>query len=133
MIGQNIIAWNYRGAKSSEFLREMRDLCRLHHSKIIVLIEPRISRAEADVVCMTLGKSRWSYSEAERSSEGIWLLWDVEEIQVKFLYVNRMFLHAKVCSDGGELWELMGINASPIAQVRRNIWSMLDLMTITWP
>lgn len=64
MIGQDIIAWNCLGTKSGEFLREIRDLIRAHRMMIIVLLEPKISDAETDVICRKLGKSRWTRSEA---------------------------------------------------------------------
>lgn len=46
---------------------------RLNPSKI-VLLEPKISRAEASKVCKGLGKSHWIRSEANGFSGGIWLL-----------------------------------------------------------
>lgn len=65
--------------KSKKFLREMRDLSRVYRTKIILLIEPKISGAEADVASKKLGKSRWSRSEADGFNGGVFLLCVVKE------------------------------------------------------
>lgn len=62
--------------KCGDFLKEMKELLRLHKSSIVVLIEPKISGVEADVPCRKLGKTRWCRSEAVGFSNGVWLLWD---------------------------------------------------------
>lgn len=56
MTAQNIIAWNCCGARSGEFLREMNELIRAHRPMIIMVMEPKISRAEANVICEKLGR-----------------------------------------------------------------------------
>lgn len=101
MIAQNIIAWNCRGAKSSEFLREMKELIRVHRPLIIVLVEPKISGVEADTVCKRLGKTRWSWLKASGFSGGVWIVWDEKEVQVKLVYAHKYFHRVEVQTGGG--------------------------------
>lgn len=108
-------------------------MIRAHRPKIIVLIMPKISGAEVDVVCRKPGKSRWSRSEAKGFRGGVWLLWDMEKIDVKLLYVHKYLMHVEVQSDGGLIWELIEIYASPITHVRRHIWGLLYLKILTRP
>lgn len=51
-----ILCWNCRGASSSHFQREMRELRRIHKSMMVSLLEPKVSGA-IDVVCKGLGMS----------------------------------------------------------------------------
>lgn len=94
MVGGNLICWNCRGAKCSDFLREMKDLLRLYKTCIVVLIEPKISGVKADIVCKNLGKTHRCISEVVGFSDDVWLLWDESEIRVRMCYASKFFLHA---------------------------------------
>lgn len=70
LINQSILCWNCRGARSDEFIRELKDFRRLHRLVMIILTEPKISREGADEVCRKLGMMHWSHSDAEGFSGG---------------------------------------------------------------
>lgn len=71
MVGGRLICWNCRGAKSGDFLRELKKLQRVHKPLIIVLTEPRISGEEIDVVYRKMGKTHCSQLEAMGFSGGV--------------------------------------------------------------
>lgn len=61
---------------------------------VVILLEPRISGEVADVVCKSLGKSRWIRSEATDFSDGVWVLWNEEDIKLELEYMDKAFLLA---------------------------------------
>lgn len=71
MIEGGILCWTCCGAKSSEFLRELKEFQRVYKPVIIILIKPKISGVEADTVCKRIDKRHWFRSEAEGFSVGI--------------------------------------------------------------
>lgn len=50
MIDGNVVCWNCCGAKSGNFLREVRKLKRIYKPVLLILIEPRTSGREVDEV-----------------------------------------------------------------------------------
>lgn len=53
--GERILCRNCRGASSSQFLREIRELKRLYKPLMIILLEPKISGEVADRGFKNLG------------------------------------------------------------------------------
>lgn len=78
-----MLTWNCRGASSGQFLRSMKELMRIHHPHILVILEPKTSGLEADEACHRIGKKDWVRSEARGFSGGIWILWDRLEINLQ--------------------------------------------------
>lgn len=72
---ENIICWDCRGAKRGGFLRKIKEMIRAHQPMVIVLLEPRIGREVAGVICKKGGKV-WIHSEADGFNGGIWMFWD---------------------------------------------------------
>lgn len=101
MIEECIVCWNVRGAGSKEFMREMKEIMKAHRPMVVILLEPRISGAAADVVRKEMGKGRWIRSEAVGFSGRIWVPWNENEISLKLRYSDRFFLHLEVKSRGG--------------------------------
>lgn len=64
MIGGNLLCWNCRGARSGDFLKEMKELQKFYKPLILMLMESKISGNEADEVCLRLRKTHWSRSES---------------------------------------------------------------------
>src|SRR4051812_37072007 len=87
----NILCWNCRGAASKAFEVELRQLMREFRQKIVILLEPRISGAMADMVCAKFGRKRWARSEALGFSGGVWVIWDEEEVELQLLVGRRSF------------------------------------------
>lgn len=93
--------------------------------KIVILLEPRISGAMTDTVCVRLGKKRWARSEAMGFSGGVWVLLDEEKVELKLTVARRSFLHMEVWEPTGECWLLTAVYANPHLSIRRYIWEQL--------
>lgn len=52
-----ILCWNCRGAKSSLFIRGLKDMMKLDDPTVIAILEPCMHGTSADGVCKKLGKS----------------------------------------------------------------------------
>lgn len=109
MISEGLLCWNCRGAKSGNFLRELKEFQKIYKPVFIILLEPKISGVEAEVVCKNLGKSHWFQSEAMGFSGGIWLLWNGGDISVSVRYAHKFFF-ARYC--GLYRWESLGSGCS---------------------
>lgn len=72
IVNERIVCWNCRGAKSREFACKIRELIRRYQPKIIILLDPKISREAADQVCKKLGMRSWIRSEAAGFNGGVW-------------------------------------------------------------
>lgn len=51
-----------------------------HQPDILALIEPKVSGANADEICMKIGFENWIRVEAVGFSGGIWIFWKKEVI-----------------------------------------------------
>lgn len=133
-LAENIHYWNCRGAKSVVFLREVKELMRVHQLMIVVLLEPKISGENAMDVCKQLRKSHWIRSEADGFSGGIWVLWDGDSIQVSPRYIYHQFIHMEVVSGRRRRWEFSAVYASPQAFLQRDLWNALNhiFVDVAW-
>lgn len=87
------ICWNCRGARSDDFIREMKEFMRSYKPIIILLMEPRRSGEIADEICNKLGKNKWIRADAEGFSGGVWCLWDEEDVKVELKYAHSYFIY----------------------------------------
>lgn len=99
--GCSVVSWNCRGAKRSQFSRSIRYLVACHKTAIILILEPRISGTEADVVCRRIGRYDWVRSEARGFSGGLWMFWDRQEVEITVVHVEYHFIHVHVSERGG--------------------------------
>ena len=51
----NLLFWNCRGAGNDRFLIILREHMRIHNPDILILVETRISRRNADKAIMAIG------------------------------------------------------------------------------
>lgn len=111
----------------------MKEILKEHRSLVVILLEPRISGDTAEDMCKKLGKDRWIRSEAAGFSGGVWILWNVGDISVKLLYVDRFFLHFEVKMGGRKEWVMTAVYVSPNPYVRRHLREKLNEMEVTRP
>lgn len=52
---------------------------------------------------------------------------------MNLLYGHKFLIHVCVLSNGGKVWQLKAIYASPNSTIRRGIWDKLNEMQITEP
>lgn len=95
---------------------------------LIVLLEPKISGEVANVICKKIGKNRWGRSKADGFSGGVWLVWNVEDIEVSIKHAHKFFTHIMLMLLGGRKWELTTMYASHNASERRSLRRKLDDM-----
>lgn len=134
MRGENkVFCWNYRGARSKELVRQMREYINLHNPVIVILMELRINGEMADSICKRLGKRCWIRSDLEGLSGGIWCLWNDDKITVELRYAHPNFLHLAVSSSKGRSWELTAIYTQPHASRRSCLWGKLDELRVEGP
>lgn len=95
-----------------------------------IFLEPRISGATADAVCMKMGKDRWIRSEADGFSGGVWVLWNEGKTDLKLKYSDKFFLHIEAKTGGGKEWELMAVHARPNLSVQMFLWERLNAIAV---
>lgn len=61
------------------------------------------------------------------------MLWNHEKIKLKPRYGHKPFLHAKVTMDGGKVWELIALYASPHTNIHKLFWGKINEMRIEHP
>lgn len=108
----------------------MKEFGRVHRPMLIIQLDSKINGVVVDEVCKKLGKSHWSPSEAKGFSEGIWLLWDEEEIKIKILYAHNFLMHVAVTSADCKNLELTSVYAIPNASIRKHLLGKLNEMRI---
>lgn len=117
-----VLSWNFRGAKSDQFTRSIKELIREHRPKIVVILEPRISGHEVDLACRRIGYPDWVRYEARGFSEGIWILWNGHDISLKVIHAEFRFIHVLIREADGRAWEMSAIYASPNCALRPALW-----------
>lgn len=70
-----IVCWNCRGAASSDFRRNIKNLLFMHKPNIVIITEPRISGQRASQVINGIGYDGFEVVDPIGFSGGIWLLW----------------------------------------------------------
>lgn len=93
VVQERIFAWNFRGARSNDFVREMKEFMRYYKPAIILLMMPKISGEIADGIYNRLGKNRWIRANAEGFSCVVWRLWDEEEATAELRYAHQYIVH----------------------------------------
>lgn len=51
----NVLSWNCRGASNQHFLRNLKDIIKLHNPTILAILEPKVSGRVANQVCNRIG------------------------------------------------------------------------------
>lgn len=75
----------------------MKDLCRSHHHKIIVLIEPRINKPETDAICR---RNQDGIDRRQKDLAGCMDPLGCRGNSGRLLHGYRSFLHVEVGADG---------------------------------
>lgn len=129
-----IFSWNCRGAGSSQFVRVMKDLAKLHKPDIIVVMETRCGGPKAEKIIKKIGFDDFVKVDAIGFSGGIWVLWR-NPIQVFVSVIDDQFIHMKVAHDC-EVWWLTAVYANPMeikkADMRQKVKSIADDMNEPW-
>ncbi|KAI9078158.1 hypothetical protein K1719_039926 [Acacia pycnantha] len=122
-----LVVWNSRGAAKKGFAAVLKDIKFRYKLDLFVILEPRISGAQANKVIRDWGFRKWVRMEADGFSGGIWIMWDREDIKVEVIVKNEQFIHSRI-GVNDEFLLFTAVYASPSEQKRRELWEMLQGM-----
>lgn len=93
---------------------------------IIALFETHAEGPNADKICRNIGFTGMARVDAQGQSEGIWLLWreDKVEVEVDVVHCHQQFIHARV-KVGRNLLHLIPVYACPTPSRRKSLWQEL--------
>ncbi|KAL8141078.1 hypothetical protein V2J09_007099 [Rumex salicifolius] len=126
----NCTIWNAQGAGGSGFRRACRYLLNKFKTDVLVLMETRVSGAQAQDVCTSLGFSDNFRVEAVGFSGGIWILWNSTITTVQIVKGYPHFIHSKIDSNG-DWFHLIVVYAPPTPTRRRQFWTDLEEVVAT--
>lgn len=132
-VGIRVVAWNCRGAKNQQFMCNARNLIATFRPSIFIILEPRIGGVVADAICNRLGLRDWVHSDAEGFSGSLWVLYNIEEISLKAVHIEKFFIHKLIDDGRRSAWVLTAVYASPKHHLRPAIWDRIALIRRTSP
>lgn len=118
------ITWNCQGAGGKAFLRVLKNMIRTHKLDVLGLVEPKVSGAQANVICSKLGFSDCIRVEAIGFSGGIWVFWNTS-LQVTVLHTHPQFVLIQGQMENQEAWYYAVVYGSPTHNLLRRMWSEL--------
>ncbi|KAJ4847776.1 hypothetical protein Tsubulata_003312 [Turnera subulata] len=119
--------WNCQGARKKQFKRHFKELCRTQRPKITVVVEPRVSGSVAERIISGLGYNCSHRVEARGFADGIWLMWNDDQVEVQILYSHTQLVHVRV-SKGSSAFFLTVVYASPQEKWRRYCWKNIEAL-----
>lgn len=127
----SMLVWNCQGAASLKFFGVLKSFLRNHRPQVLVLVEPRISGAQADKVIKKIKYPRSHRVDAQGFSGGIWLLW-TDAVVVDILYSHTQFIHALIhWPDQGDHLTFSAVYGSPNPSTREHLWTSLKALALT--
>lgn len=116
----NILAWNVRGAASSDFRRVFVNLVGRHKPNLVLLTKTRVGGDRAEQIISNLGYQAWFKVDPMGYAGGLWLLWDSSQIKLTVHGNTFQEIHtsAEVC--GCPSVFISFVYASPV-RARRKI------------
>ena len=114
-----IIIWNSRGALKPKFQSHIHDLVLNHDPAIMVIMETKLGGARAKEITDKLPFDRAIHTEPIGYVEGLWLLWNLDRVEVEALANTKQEIHVelKVCPYN-LTWILSANYASPRSEER---------------
>ena len=123
----NIIVWNNRGVLKPNFQQYARDLVRDHNSAIMVIMETRLGGERAREITNRLPFDGAIHTETIGYTGGLWLLWNLELVEVEHLANTEQEIHVEVKVLSFNLsWLFTAIYASPRSAERCVFWNNLS-------
>ena len=126
LLFMKIFTWNCRGAGSPEFLSTIKEYLRIHKPDIAVIIEPRVSGAQVDLVIKKLKCLSHYNAEASGLVGVIWAFIFSKSFQVETITVSDQFLFLKIVGENGVPWFFSPVYASTKSDFRNGLWQDLE-------
>lgn len=128
-LSMNILSWNVRWAARSNFRRVFRQLITNHNPDIVILTETRVSGERASNIISTLGFECYTKVDAMGFAEGIWVLWNSNDVYMEPISSSFQEIHLE-CKVNDVFFLLSTIYASPNFERRKQLWtSFMNLPT----
>lgn len=132
----NGFLWNSREAGNSAFRRNLKELLAEVRPAIVAIVEPRISGVKAKRVVRRFKIGKFYIVDPVGFAGGILLCWDDSAVNIEVIYSEPQCIHAMVKDGTGREFLLSVVYASPIFEVRKQLFRRLeefaDLVTIPW-
>ncbi|KAK9291995.1 hypothetical protein L1049_019947 [Liquidambar formosana] len=125
-----ILVWNCRGAGSKRFLRNIKELVKVHNPWIVVIMETKLGNDRAQAVVKNLKFSDSVCLGADGLSRGLWMLWNNDVTKMEVLATSSQAIHVLI-SHANRDWIFSGLYASPNPQSRELLWDSLVQISAT--
>ena len=112
-----IIIWNSRGTLKPNFQSHIRDLVQNHDPAIMVIMETKLGGARAKEIIDRLPFDGAIHTEPIGYARGLWLLWNLNRVEVEALAEQEIHVEVKVCPSN-LTWILFANYASPRSEER---------------
>ncbi|CAN1149275.1 hypothetical protein LINPERHAP2_LOCUS16930 [Linum perenne] len=124
----SFLSWNCRGAGNKHFCPIVKHYMQTYNSKLLAILEPRISAANGKRVRDKLGFDFSIVEEAQGFTGGIWLLWKDPNLQISVINSSNQFIHVAFQSDEGASGLATFVYGSPHLHRRRELWRDLQII-----
>ncbi|KAI7992126.1 hypothetical protein LOK49_LG12G01271 [Camellia lanceoleosa] len=91
----------------------MRELLSTHKPGIIILMETKVHFSSMGNFFTNMGFSASTIVNPTGRAEGIWLIWDTDQVNVWASAVSNQFIQATIHKEDFEEWALNAVYASP--------------------
>ncbi|XP_008221396.1 PREDICTED: uncharacterized protein LOC103321374 [Prunus mume] len=126
--GVNLVGLPDIGASSTKFKVNMMELIKIQSIDILFVCEPRIGGDKALKMVKSLGFSNFEVVDPTGFSEGLWLLWNANKVNVEIIGTSDQTISAYVSWYGRSLWIFTGIYANPCSTKRAKLWEYLNFV-----
>lgn len=100
----NILCWNVRGAGNPRTLRDLKDVIRLQHPKIVFISESKCGKKKMEKMRVALKYNNCLPIESCGQSDGLCLLWsDMVEVNIRFFLKIMLTVILSGVDNGGVL------------------------------
>ncbi|KAK4265671.1 hypothetical protein QN277_026692 [Acacia crassicarpa] len=131
----NLLIWNCRGAANKGVASVIRDMWSRYKLSLVIILEPRISGAQASKTIRQWGFKHSIRKEAVAFSGGIWLLWELDDLKVDVLELDEQVIHCNL-RVGEDECLFSAVYASLSEHRRHDLWNLLSRLAgdivVTW-
>ncbi|KAL7254135.1 hypothetical protein ACSBR1_008521 [Camellia fascicularis] len=122
----DMLFWNCRGAGNNKFRISFKELVAMHKPDLIVLMETKVDLSSIGMFFNSLGYTASSHVDPIGKSEGIWMLWNTNNVNVRVSEANSQMILATISKQNYPDWMLAAVYANPNPRIREELWDSLE-------